>query len=128
MGVMYTAACMGMVHGGDPASCSLRGFCMTARKCIPDEKKLRLCGKFGITPSHYETTPSIHAARKTGCSSCEKKFDIRDPEVLSAITWHTTGKAAMTVLEKLFILQITSNLDEIKPRGWRKSVKWHSEI
>ncbi|WP_411335389.1 bis(5'-nucleosyl)-tetraphosphatase (symmetrical) YqeK [Ruminococcus gauvreauii] len=104
MGVMYTAACMGMVHGGDPAKLQLAGLLHDCAKCIPDEKKLRLCGKFGITPSHYETTHPYMLHAKLGAHLAKKKFDIRDPEVLSAITWHTTGKAAMTVLEKIIYI------------------------
>ena len=44
----------------------------------------------------------LHA--KLGAYLAKKKFDIRDPEVLSAITWHTTGKAAMTVPEKIIYI------------------------
>ena len=31
----------------------------------------------------------------------EEKYGIKDPEILSAITYHTTGKPEMSVLEKI---------------------------
>ncbi len=104
LGVKYTAACMGMVHGGDSVTLQLAGLLHDCAKCIPDEKKLRLCGKYGITASHYEMTHPYMLHAKLGAYLAKKKFDIRDPEVLSAITWHTTGKAAMTVPEKIIYI------------------------
>ena len=41
----------------------------------------------------------LHA--KVGALLAEKKYDIEDQEVLSAIRWHTTGKPDMTLLEKI---------------------------
>ena len=41
----------------------------------------------------------IHA--KLGAYIAEKKYDIKDPEILSSITYHTTGRRAMSTLEKI---------------------------
>ena len=32
------------------------------------------------------------------------KYKVEDPEILSAITWHTTGKENMTLLEKIIYI------------------------
>ena len=41
----------------------------------------------------------LHA--KLGAYLAEEKYGIKDPEILSAITYHTTGKPEMSVLEKI---------------------------
>lgn len=49
----------------------------------------------------------IHA--KLGAYLAENEYGIKDREVLDAITYHTTGRPEMTMLEKFFILQIILN-------------------
>ena len=39
-----------------------------------------------------------------GAYIAKAKYDIEDPEILSAITWHTTGKPEMTLLEKIIFI------------------------
>ena len=41
----------------------------------------------------------LHA--KVGAWVAREKYGVTDPEILSAITWHTTGKEDMTLLEKI---------------------------
>ncbi len=41
----------------------------------------------------------IHA--KLGAYIAKEKYGIQNPEILSAITWHTTGKPKMSKLEKI---------------------------
>ncbi|MFQ9209852.1 MAG: bis(5'-nucleosyl)-tetraphosphatase (symmetrical) YqeK [Clostridium fessum] len=51
----------------------------------------------------------IHA--KLGAWMAEHKYGITDPEVLSAIACHTTGKPAMSLLDKILYVA-----DYIEPR------------
>ena len=51
----------------------------------------------------------LHA--KLGAYIAREKYHIKDPEILSAIECHTTGKPAMTLLEKIIFLS-----DYIKPQ------------
>ena len=43
------------------------------------------------------------------------KYKVEDPEILSAITWHTTGKEDMTLLEK--IIYIADYIEPARNKG-----------
>ena len=85
LGVMYTAAALAMCYGADPEQAQVAGLLHDCAKCIPNDKKLKLCKQHNIQVS-------------------EAEYDIEDPEILSAITWHTTGKPEMTLLEKIIFI------------------------
>ncbi|MGI6010342.1 MAG: bis(5'-nucleosyl)-tetraphosphatase (symmetrical) YqeK [Ruminococcus sp.] len=103
-GVMYTAACLGMAHGCDLEKCQTAGLLHDCAKCMPDQKKLKLCIKNGIAMSDYEMRHPFILHAKLGAWIAKKKYRIQDREILDAITWHTTGKAAMTELDKIIYI------------------------
>ena len=92
-GVMYTAACLGMVHGCDLEQCQTAGLLHDCAKCIPDSKKLRLCAKNHIDMTDYEMRHPFILHAKLGAWVARRKYDVQDPEILNAITCHTTGKS-----------------------------------
>ena len=78
LGVMYTAAALAMCYGADPEQAQVAGLLHDCAKCIPNDKKLKLCKQHNI--------------------------QVSEAEILSAITWHTTGKPEMTLLEKIIFI------------------------
>ena len=46
----------------------------------------------------------LEKARVAGLLHDCAKYKVEDPEILSAITWHTTGKENMTLLEKIIYI------------------------
>lgn len=101
LGVMDTAACLAMSEGMDPYRAQLAGLLHDCAKCIPDRQKFHLCKKYKIelTRSEIDNPKLIHA--KLGAYLAKKKYNIEDPEILSAIRYHTTGSPNMTMLEKI---------------------------
>ena len=67
------------------------------------EEQLLLCGHYGVTLDELEgrTLKLLHA--KTGAAIAETVFGT-DEEITGAIRWHTTGRANMTLLEKIIYL------------------------
>ena len=63
--------------------------------------------KITLTDLEHSMPALIHA--KLGAYLAENEYGIKDREVLDAITYHTTGRPEMTMLEKFFILQIILN-------------------
>ena len=104
LGVMYTCAALAMVHGVDLGKAQTAGLLHDCAKCIPNEKKLKLCKKHEIpvTPFEKENPSLIHA--KLGAYLARKKYKVEDEEILSAIRCHTTGKEAMTALEQILFI------------------------
>ena len=101
MGVMYTCACLAMVHGYDLQDAQCAGLLHDSAKCIPNPKKLRICEKQGIEISDFERAHPFLLHAKLGAYIAREKYGITDENILSAIASHTTGKEEMTVLEKI---------------------------
>lgn len=104
MGVMYTAACMAMVHGVDLRQAQYAGLLHDCAKCIPHKKQLALCQEAHVAISDFERDHLFLLHAKLGAYLAEKTYGIHDREVLEAIRWHTTGKAAMSDLEKIIYI------------------------
>ncbi len=104
LGVAYTAACMGMVHGVDPLRCELAGLLHDCAKNMTDEELLKACAGAGILLSDEEKAlPQIlHAVY--GAYLVREKYKITDAELTSAVRWHTTGKEEMSMLEKIIYI------------------------
>ena len=92
LGVEFTAAALAMRFGADVYKAELAGLLHDCAKCIPTEKLIELCGDEG-------TPKTLHAV--WGPVVAKEKYGIDDVEILSAIRWHTTGKANMAILDKI---------------------------
>ncbi len=103
-GVMYTAASLAMAHGCDLTKARAAGLLHDCAKCIPNKKKLKLCKEHHIPITDFEKEHPFLIHAKLGAYIASKKYNVQDPEILSAITFHTTGKPAMTVLEKIIYI------------------------
>lgn len=104
LGVMYTASSLAMCHGEDIERAQVAGLLHDSAKCIPNPKKLKLCEQHGILVSDAEEKSPYLLHAKLGAYIAWAKYDIRDEEILSAIRCHTTGKPAMTLLEKIIFI------------------------
>ena len=103
-GVMYTAAALAMCHGEDVDRALLAGLLHDCAKCIPAQKKLRLCEKYHLDISAVERdNPSLLHA-KLGAYLAGKKYHISDQGILYAIKSHTTGRPGMSLLEKIIYI------------------------
>lgn len=104
LGVMYTAASLAMCYAEDLERASVAGLLHDCAKCIPNPQKIKLCEHYKLSVSEVErTTPHLLHA-KLGASIAQDKYGVSDPEILSAIRCHTTGKPDMTLLEKIIFL------------------------
>ena len=72
-------------------------------KKLNGPEQLILCEEYGIITDVDEKTNSKLLHSKTGAAFACDKFGIND-EVYSAIRWHTTGRANMTLLEKIIYI------------------------
>ena len=104
LGVTYTSCALAMRFGADLTKARLAGLLHDCAKCIPNDEKIRLCRENRVPVSEFELahTSLLHA--KLGPFVAEEKYGVSDPEVLSAIEWHTTGRPDMTLLEKIIFI------------------------
>ena len=101
LGVMFTCASLAMVHGYDLRDAQAAGLLHDSAKCIPNKKKLKICAEHHIPVSDFEKEHPFLLHAKLGAYIAKTKYIVTDEEVLSAITYHTTGKPDMTMLEKI---------------------------
>lgn len=82
----------------------LSGLLHDCAKYYSDEEQIDLCEKYGIplTQTERENPALIHG--KLGAYIAEKRYGVRDKEILSAIRCHTVGKPDMTLLEKILYI------------------------
>ena len=111
MGVMYTCAALAMVHGCDLIQAQTAGLLHDCAKCIPNKKKLKMCSQHKSPVTEFEQTHPCLLHAKLGAYVAKAKYGVTDQEILSSITWHTTGKPDMTLLEKIVYIA-----DYIEPK------------
>ncbi|MDE7415226.1 MAG: bis(5'-nucleosyl)-tetraphosphatase (symmetrical) YqeK [Lachnospiraceae bacterium] len=110
LGVAYTAIAMAMRYNPDPSNsdfikrAEIAGLLHDCAKCMDNDKKLHICEKNNIAHSSFEASHPYLLHGKVGAYIAKKKFDIRDEEILQAITWHTTGRPNMSLLEKIIFI------------------------
>ena len=125
LGVMFTCASLAMVHGYDLKDAQAAGLLHDSAKCIPNKKKLKMCAEHNIpvTPFEKEHPFLLHA--KLGAYIARAKYGITDEEILSSITFHTTGKPEMSTLEKIvYIADYIEPLRQECPSALRLPRKW----
>ena len=101
IGVMDTAACLAMRYGCDMEKALVAGLLHDCAKCIPNDGKLRLFKRYGIEISPAEKKAPFLLHAKLGAYLAREEYHVEDEEILSAIACHTTGKPAMSLLDKL---------------------------
>ena len=69
-------------------------------KYLNMEEQLQLCAKYGIVLDELEQQAVKLLHSKTGACVARHVYGVSD-DIYEAIFWHTTGKAGMTLLEKL---------------------------
>ena len=103
LGTEQTAKALAEKYGADVEKARFAALLHDATKRLSMAEQLALCEHYHIALDELEqhALKLLHA--KTGAALARDVFGA-DDEVYNAILWHTTGKANMTVLEKVLYL------------------------
>lgn len=110
VGVAYTAMSMAMKYNPQTDNnefmikAEIAGLLHDCAKCMDNDKKIRICNKNQISYSKIEAENPYLLHGKVGAYIARKEFDILDEDILNAITWHTTGRPDMSLLEKIIFV------------------------
>ncbi len=108
--VAYTARHLALKHNLDPDTAALAGLLHDCAKCLP-LSALREIAKAHRLLLDKETLGSQNLLHgPVGSALAEERYHISDPNILSAITCHTTGKVGMLPLDMVVYLA-----DKIEP-------------
>ena len=101
LGVEYTSACLAMRYGADMEKARMAGLLHDCAKYLSADEKVAYSKRYGMPMSKYEKKNPELLHAKLGACFANVKYGVADPEILSAITWHTTGKPDMSLLDKI---------------------------
>ncbi|MBQ6431788.1 MAG: nicotinate (nicotinamide) nucleotide adenylyltransferase [Oscillospiraceae bacterium] len=103
IGCSDTAARLALKYGADPVDAKRAGILHDVTKALNSQEQLKLCDHYGMILDNFERMNPKLLHAKTGAVIAEQIFG-ENPAVCDAIRWHTTGKANMSVLEKIIYL------------------------
>ena len=101
LGVAYTAAALAMCYDVDVNKAQTAGLLHDCAKCISNEKKIQICEKHNIMINEVERENPFLLHAKVGSYLAMKQYNIHDQDIINAILNHTTGRPAMSDLEKI---------------------------
>ncbi len=101
LSVSFTCACLAMRYGSDLYKAELAGLIHDCAKQFSDKELLKACVKDGveITEDMRKAPQVIHSIY--GAVYARKCFGVEDPDILSAVYYHTLGKPDMSLLEAI---------------------------
>ncbi len=96
-------------YGADAEKAELAGILHDATKETPEDEQMELIARAGIvlTPLERSSHKLWHAI--SGAAFVQVELGITDEDIINSIRYHTTGRAGMSLLEKvIFIADFTS--------------------
>jgi len=120
------AAELAMIYGEDKNKAYKAGLLHDVAKELSVDKMREYIKNNGMHVDVYmENNPALLHAYASAAMA-EVIFDVDDKEILSAITYHTTGKENMTLLEKIIFIADASDESRTydkKIEQWRELAK-----
>lgn len=101
LGVSYTAASLAMCYGFDIKKAEIAGLLHDSAKFLTNDQMLEECIKYRIEIEESERVSPGLLHSKLGAYYAKNVYGCDDADVLSAITFHTTGRPDMTLLEEI---------------------------
>ena len=101
LGVADTAKDMAETFNINPNQAYLAGILHDCAKYLDDTELLAICAENEVKVTQIEQKKPFLLHSVVGEIIAKERYHITDEEVLSAIRWHTTGKANMSDLEKI---------------------------
>lgn len=104
MGVVDEAVKLSKVYDVDTEKVKIAALLHDCAKDYPADMKIRLCKEFHVEIDDImkKQTDLVHSF--LGAKVAKREYNVTDHEVLDAIRYHTTGKAGMTMLDKIVFI------------------------
>jgi nicotinate-nucleotide adenylyltransferase len=99
-GTEAEAARLAARWGADEQDAAEAAILHDVTKRLEPNEQLRMCAEYGIINDNSEMENPLLLHAKTGAAYARDRFGVPD-EIYDAIRWHTTGRAGMSLLEKI---------------------------
>ena len=106
LGVRDTALALADRYGANPEKAKIAALAHDLYRGLRGEELNKTVKELGL-PDKYLDNPNL-AHGKIAAIMLEKKYGVEDRDILNAVSYHTTGRAGMSLLEKvIFIADFT---------------------
>ena len=102
IGVNETAVKLAKLYGEDIDKVEIASYCHDIFRGKSKEEINELVERYRL-PDKYLNNPNL-AHGKIACSYMQNEMGICDPDILNAVSFHTTGRRNMTLLEKIVFI------------------------
>ncbi|MBQ4626718.1 MAG: bis(5'-nucleosyl)-tetraphosphatase (symmetrical) YqeK [Clostridia bacterium] len=99
--VSESAAALAEKYGADPEKARLAGLLHDVMKNASQQEHFEYIRKAGYAMNRIDETNRKVWHQKSGAAFLKVNGIVDDEEILSAVAWHTTGRAGMSLLEKI---------------------------
>lgn len=120
-GVEEVSCDLAVIYGYDAEKAGIAGILHDCAKNLSDEELLKECERYHLPITEIEHSCIFLLHAKVGAAYAKDKYNVVDEEILNSITYHTTGRPGMTLLEKIIF-----TADYIEP--YRKPLPRIDEI
>ena len=103
-GVADQALKLAKLYGADEDKAYIAGLLHDIAKEIPLDEKLTLCAEYGIEVDEIMRSQPDLTHSFLSAAIAKSVFGIDDNDMLNAISYHTTGRHGMSMLEKILLL------------------------
>lgn len=91
-------------YGGNPEKAEIAGILHDITKEASPEEHLALIQEAGIKLTELEQSSQKLWHAISGCAYMKVKLAITDEDLLNSVRYHTTGRAGMSILEKIIFV------------------------
>lgn len=103
-GVAEEAVKLATKYAVDTNKAYIAGLLHDCAKCIPTDEKIKYCKKYDVAIDEIlESQPDLTHSF-LGAKIAQKDYGINDEDILNAIKYHTTGRANMSMLERIIYI------------------------
>jgi len=128
-GVEEVACDMALLHGCDMEKARIAGILHDCAKYLTGQQLLEECGKYRIPVTDIERKCPHLLHAKVGALYAQIKYGVKDEEIINAVTYHTTGRPAMGLLEKIiFTADYIEPCRKPLPRIWEIREMAYSDL
>jgi predicted HD superfamily hydrolase involved in NAD metabolism len=103
-GVSETAVELALLYGADPAKARVAGLLHDCARNMPNNILLHRAETSGILVNDIEIRHPVLLHAPVGALVARHEYGVDDPEILSAIRWHTTGGPDIALLDHVIFL------------------------
>lgn len=101
LGVEEVAYDLAFIYGYDATKAGIAALLHDCARDLSEEELFAKCVHYHLSVTEVERKRTVLLHAKVGAAIAQEIFGVEDEDILNAIIYHTTGRPAMSLLEKI---------------------------